>query len=99
MNRVRRFWTSWNNYYQLSDKLADDPWIIGPDIIFIFVYIKINADVTYLSHSPASDAITCQHKIQLAQAFGEKDIVTTHVQSKVVHLFDVCLFVFSVFSR
>ena len=64
------------------------------DVIFIFVYIKCRSDV--LSHSPASD---CQHKIQLALAFGKKDIVTAHVQSKVVQLFDVCLFVFSVLTR
>ena len=66
---------------------------------FYFCVHENNAEVTYLSHSPASDAITCQHKIQLALAFGKKDIVTAHVQSKVVQLFDVCLFVFSVFTR
>ena len=27
---------------------------------------------------------SCQHKIRLALAFGKKDIVTAHVQSKVV---------------
>ena len=30
---------------------------------------------------------------------GKDDVVNAHVQSKVVQLFDVCLFVFSVLSR
>ena len=71
-------------------------------ILFIFVYMKwriYHTEVMYLSHSPASDAIPCQHKIQLALASGKKDIATAHVQSKVVQLFDVCLFIFSVFTR
>ena len=52
-----------------------------------------------LKHLPALDANACQHKIRLALAFERKNVVNGHVQSKVVQLFDVRLFVFSVLSR
>ena len=68
------------------------------DIIFIiFVYMKCRSDV-FITLASVRDSAACQHKIWLALAFRKKwsdEFANAHVQSEVVHQFDVFLFIVS----